>query len=180
MFCSSSFPGGRTAFLTCYWPNQGRGQCGGVFWARRSCCEQAGSGFEAGGAPSLRHGLFSGTGEVPGSPKLGRRSSLPLRRGRPAACSCPGVCTAGQACLRNARPCARCSPLEGVPCRSQSPTRGSQYSKPGWEAARAWGFLGNLLLCFFPFKASSEAFGLQASKHCLSGICRALEFQTQP
>lgn len=104
----------------------------------------------------------------------------PLRRGRPAACSCPGVCTAGQAGLGNAGPCAGCSPLEGVLCRSQSPTRGSQYCKPGWEAARAWGFLGNSLLCFFPFKASSEAFGLQAPKHRLSGICRALEFQTQP
>lgn len=60
----SLFQRGHIAFLTCYWPHQGRGQCGGVFWARRSYCDLAGSGFEAGRAPFLRHGLSSGAGEA--------------------------------------------------------------------------------------------------------------------
>lgn len=50
--------------------------------------ELAGSGFEAGRAPFLRHGLFSGAGEVPRSPEL-RRVSFPLGRGKPAVWSCP-------------------------------------------------------------------------------------------
>lgn len=30
----TSFQGGHRAFLTCYWPNQGRGQCGGLSGVR--------------------------------------------------------------------------------------------------------------------------------------------------